>query len=126
MNGLYLSIIMLPTCSLWGLCVLHVLQIHKYSISSNEDVLLVQFTYMVGFYTTHLIRNRAVFLISIPMNISTKKLATNSQKAQRINGRNCDPRTREVSTNGIASRIRRELNIASTPNSLFGIDRKMA
>ena len=52
----------------------------------------------------------------LPINISTKKLATNNQKAQRINGRNCEPRTREVSTKGIANRIRRELNIANTPN----------
>ena len=50
------------------------------------------------------------------MNINTKKLTTNSQKAQRINGRNCDPRIREVSTIGIANKIRSELNIARTPN----------
>ena len=50
----------------------------------------------------------------------------NSQNAQRINGRNCDPRTREVSTIGIASRINNELNIANTPNNLLGIDRKIA
>lgn len=62
----------------------------------------------------------------LPMNIRTKKLATNNQNAQRIKGRNCDPRTREVSTNGIASKISNELNIAKTPNSLLGIDRRIA
>lgn len=60
------------------------------------------------------------------MYIKMKKLATNSQKAHRISGRNCDPRTREVSTIGIANRINNELNIASTPISLFGMDRKIA
>lgn len=49
------------------------------------------------------------------MYIKTKKLATNNQKAHRINGRNCDPRTREVSKAGIASSINSELNIARTP-----------
>lgn len=60
------------------------------------------------------------------MYISTKKFDTNNQKAHRINGRNCDPRTRDVSTIGIANKISNELNIASTPNSLLGIDRKIA
>jgi hypothetical protein len=50
------------------------------------------------------------------MYISTKKLDTNSQKAHRINGRNCDPRTRDVSTIGIASKISNDMNIANTPN----------
>jgi len=60
------------------------------------------------------------------MKNSTKKLATNSQNAHRINGRNCEPRTRDVSTRGITSKISNELNIANTPNSLFGIDRRIA
>ena len=60
------------------------------------------------------------------MYISTKKLDTNSQKAHRINGRNCDPRTRDVSTIGIASRISSDMNMANTPKSLLGIDRKIA
>lgn len=60
------------------------------------------------------------------MYIKIKKLATNSQKAHRINGRNCDPRTREVSTIGIANKINNELNMANTPINLFGIDRKIA
>jgi len=60
------------------------------------------------------------------MNIRTKKFATNNQNAHRINGRNWLPRTRDVSTQGIANKISRELNIASTPNNLLGIDRKMA
>ena len=62
----------------------------------------------------------------LPINISTKKLATNNQKAQRIRGRNCEPRTREVSTIGIANKINNELNIANTPKSLLGIECKMA
>lgn len=60
------------------------------------------------------------------MYINTKKLATNSQNAHRISGRNCDPRTRDVSTIGIANKINNDLNIATTPRSLFGIDRKIA
>ena len=64
--------------------------------------------------------------LTSPMNINTKKLATNNQKAHRISGRNWLPRTREVSTHGIANKIRRELNIASTPNNLLGIDRRIA
>jgi len=60
------------------------------------------------------------------MYISTKKFDTNSQKAHRISGRNCDPRTRDVSTIGIASKISSDANIASTPNSSLGIDRRIA
>lgn len=55
-----------------------------------------------------------------------KKLATNSQKAHRIRGRNCDPRTREVSTIGIANKISKDLNILTTPSNLLGIDRRIA
>ena len=62
----------------------------------------------------------------LPIYINTKKLATNSQNAHRISGRNCDPRTRDVSTIGIASKIRSDLNILTTPNSLLGIDRRIA
>ena len=58
--------------------------------------------------------------------MSIKKSVTNNQKAQRIKGRNCEPRTRDVSTKGIVSKISNELNIAKTPNSLLGIDRKIA
>lgn len=60
------------------------------------------------------------------MYISTKKLATNNQNAHRINGRNCEPRTRDVSTIGIANKIKSDLNMATTPRSLLGIDRKIA
>lgn len=55
-----------------------------------------------------------------------KKLATNTQNANRINGRNCAPRIRDVSRIGIANRISKAMNIASTPSSLFGIDRRIA
>ena len=54
------------------------------------------------------------------------KLATKTQKANRINGRNCAPRIRDVSRRGIASKISSAMNIANTPTNLFGIDRKMA
>lgn len=61
-----------------------------------------------------------------PKYINMKKSATNTQKANRINGRNCDPRIRDVSNTGIASKINSAASIATTPRSLFGIDRKMA
>lgn len=54
------------------------------------------------------------------------KLATNIQKANRIKGRNCDPRIREVSSNGIANKTNKAENIANTPTNLLGIDRKIA
>lgn len=60
------------------------------------------------------------------MYINTKKLATNSQNAHRINGRNCEPRTRDVSTIGMANRIKSDLNILTTPSNLLGIDRRIA
>ena len=61
-----------------------------------------------------------------PKYISMKKLATNTQKANRIKGRNCDPRIRDVSNKGIASKISNAANIATTPTSLLGIDRRIA
>lgn len=61
-----------------------------------------------------------------PSCSSTKKFATNSQNITRISGRNCAPRTRPVSSSGIASRISSEANIATTPASLLGIDRRIA
>lgn len=61
-----------------------------------------------------------------PSCISTKKLATKIQKAIRISGRNSDPRTRPTSRTGIASRISRDANMATTPSSLIGIARRIA
>jgi hypothetical protein len=61
-----------------------------------------------------------------PKYINTKKLAANTQKANRIKGRNCAPRIRDVSNNGIANKINKAANIATTPKSLLGIDRKIA
>lgn len=61
-----------------------------------------------------------------PKYIKAIKLATKTQKANRINGRNCAPRIRDVSSRGIASKISRAMNIARTPKSLFGIDRRIA
>lgn len=55
-----------------------------------------------------------------------KKLATKLQKANRINGRNCDPRIRDVSRIGIANKTNKALNIANTPNNLLGMDRSIA
>lgn len=61
-----------------------------------------------------------------PRYIKAKKSATNTQNANRINGRNCAPRIRDVSSNGIANRINNDKNIAITPANLLGIDRKIA
>ena len=55
-----------------------------------------------------------------------KKLAVNTQNANRISGRNCAPRIRDVSNTGIANKINSAENIASTPSNLLGIDRKIA
>ena len=55
-----------------------------------------------------------------------KKFLVNTQNANRIKGRNCAPRIRDVSNNGIANKINNALNIARTPKSLLGIDRKIA
>ena len=63
---------------------------------------------------------------SDPTRISTKKSATRIQNDHRISGRNCAPRTRAVSSTGIASRISSDANIAITPSSLLGIDRRIA
>lgn len=43
-----------------------------------------------------------------------------------ITGLNWLPLTLEVSNKGIANRINREANIATTPANLFGIDLKIA
>jgi uncharacterized protein YbbK (DUF523 family) len=63
---------------------------------------------------------------SAPICISSTKSATKIQNAHRISGRNCAPRTRDVSRIGIASRISSDANIAITPSSLLGIDRRIA
>ena len=63
---------------------------------------------------------------SCPTAISTAKSATKIQNAHRISGRNCDPRTRDTSSSGIANRINSEANIAITPSNLLGIDRRIA
>lgn len=63
---------------------------------------------------------------SCPAYISTRNVAANTQNAIRISGRNCDPRTRDTSSRGIASRINSDANIAITPRSLLGIDRRIA
>ena len=62
----------------------------------------------------------------LPMYISRKKSVTNTQNANRIRGRNWLPRTRDVSTSGISSRISSDPSIAITPSSLLGIDRRIA
>ena len=55
-----------------------------------------------------------------------KKSLTSTQNANRINGRNCAPRIRDVSKIGIANKISKAANILTTPNNLLGIDRKIA
>lgn len=61
-----------------------------------------------------------------PKYISAKKSNTNTQNANRIRGRNCAPRIRDVSSKGIANRINSDMNIARTPANLLGIDRRIA
>ena len=63
---------------------------------------------------------------SEPTNISTTKITPRTQKATRNAGRNCEPRTRDTSSRGIASRISSEANMATTPINLLGIDRRIA
>jgi hypothetical protein len=55
-----------------------------------------------------------------------KKLAANTQNINLIIGLNWLPLTLDVSNKGIANKINNEANIATTPNSLFGIDLKIA
>lgn len=91
---------------------------------------------MVGTITTNQPKYKAVHTCPTVINgsstwhapryIKAKKFATRTQNANRINGRNCAPRIRDVSNNGIANKIRSDKNIAITPTSLFGIDRSIA
>jgi hypothetical protein len=62
----------------------------------------------------------------LPIQIKTPKFAENTQNINLIIGLNWLPLTLEVSNNGIANKINREANIATTPNNLFGIDLKIA
>ena len=62
----------------------------------------------------------------LPIHVKIKKLATNTQNMNLITGLNWLPLTLEVSNKGIANRINREANIATTPANLFGIDLKIA
>lgn len=55
-----------------------------------------------------------------------RRFAIKIQKRVWEMGRNIKLRCLDVWRNGIARRIRMEANRASTPPSLFGIDRRMA
>ena len=62
----------------------------------------------------------------LPIHSKIKKLAENTQNMNFIIGLNCLPLTLDVSNKGIATKINREANIATTPNSLLGIDLRIA
>ena len=61
-----------------------------------------------------------------PNCIKIKKLATNIKKAILLKGLNCIPLTLDKSVKGIISKAKIAENIAITPNSLLGIDLKIA
>ena len=62
----------------------------------------------------------------LPIHSKIKKLAENTQNMNFIIGLNWLPLTLDVSNKGIANKINREANIATTPNSLLGIDLRIA
>ena len=62
----------------------------------------------------------------LPTHNKIKKLAANTQNINLITGLNWLPLTLEVSKNGIANKINRDPNIATTPANLLGIDLKIA
>jgi hypothetical protein len=53
------------------------------------------------------------------------KLTTNSQKENFKKGLKAAPLIREVSVKGRTNNISKEPNMATTPSSLLGIDRKI-
>jgi len=55
-----------------------------------------------------------------------KKLTTNIKKKILLNNLNCIPLDLPKSTKGKTNNINNALNIAITPNNLFGIDLKIA
>ena len=61
-----------------------------------------------------------------PIHSRIRKSTTNSQNTNRDSGRNWLPRIRQVSSTGIARRIRSDPNIARTPKIFDGIDRRIA
>jgi hypothetical protein len=61
-----------------------------------------------------------------PSHPNNKKLNTNIQKNTRETGRYDDDRTRDVEINGNNNNTKIEANKPITPNSLFGIPRKIA
>jgi hypothetical protein len=61
-----------------------------------------------------------------PKYIKAKKLATNTQKTNLLNGLNVIPRNLEVSIIGSAKRTKIAPNIKITPIPLLGIERSMA
>ena len=62
----------------------------------------------------------------LPTHNKIKKLAENTQNINLIIGLNWLPLTLDVSNRGIANKINKEANIATTPNNLLGIDLKIA
>lgn len=62
----------------------------------------------------------------LPTQVRTRRLATRVQNRICDSGRNVMDRSLEVWSNGIKNNTRTEAARASTPPSLFGMDRRMA
>ena len=62
----------------------------------------------------------------LPTQVRMRRLATRSQNRSWENGRNVMVRCLDLWRNGIRRRISTEAASASTPPSLFGIERRMA
>lgn len=61
-----------------------------------------------------------------PIHVRISRSATSSQKRHWLSGRNIIPRCFEVWRRGMIARIKMERIRASTPPSLFGMDRRIA
>lgn len=61
-----------------------------------------------------------------PIHVSTRRSATRDQNRIWVSGRNEAVRCFDVCKVGIRNKIRMENSRASTPPSLFGIDRRIA
>lgn len=61
-----------------------------------------------------------------PIHVSVRRSATSSQNKHWLSGRNIILRCFDVCNNGMRAKIRIDRTRASTPPSLFGIDRRIA
>lgn len=122
------------------MCKTNALPIELISIINYLSVAISNNVFSINPIEGTIIRNHekynAVHTIPNPTNgfstcadpnlIKIKKFTANTQNANLINGLYCDPLILDVSNIGNNNNINNEANIATTPNSLLGIDLNIA